>query len=296
MFDSISLRLTPILAIAPLLFACASSQLNYNTLDIANSVEGLYTRQALDNLSRYIDEPDAIPSQIDILQGTVQTTASLTPSVNFPLTQSITKTGMRAAATLTTTHTDLLAGAAGSLGASDTWQQNWNVVPLSDANTLRNLRALYRYVVYPNVPLLQAEYTVARIAKGGKFVDDPYAISEPQCVLCTPSHTPNQRLQAGWLYWTPGHPPPPDTPIVDLGIHGRHQLFMTAHDYINGYLSDFVLFLMPVAPLTAGSPPKPGTVTPGGRAAPTSNRGPYINRPPVQPTPQQNPPGIIPPP
>ena len=286
-------RSMPALGFALWLFGCASSQLNYNTLDIANSVKSLYTRQALDNLSKYIDDPNAIPSQMDILQGTVQTSASVTPSVNFPLTQSLTNTATRASAALTTTHTEVQAGAGSTLGGSDAWQQNWNVVPLSDANTLRNLRALYRYVVYPDVSLLKAEYTVARIAQDGKFVDDPYAISEPQCVLCTPSHKVNRSLRAGWLYWTPGKPPPPDTQVVDLGIHGRHQLFMTAHDYLNGYLSDFVLFLMPVAPLTAaGTPPKPGTVTPGGRAAPTPGRGPYINRPPMPP-PQYNTPGIL---
>jgi hypothetical protein len=296
MRHSVSSRLVVALAPACLLLGCASGQLNYNTLDIANSVESLYTRQALDNLSKYIDGPNAIPSQMDVLQGTVQTSASVTPSFTFPLSQSITNTGTRTGAALTSTNTGVLAGAAATLGGSDTWQQNWNIVPLSDANTLRNLRALYRYVVYPDVSLLKSEYTVARMAEGKKFVDDPYAISEPQCVLCTPKHKVNPRLRAGWLYWTPGRPPPPDTSIVDLGIHGRHQLFMTAQDYFNGYLSDFVLFLMPVAPLTAaGTPPKPGTVTPGGRAATTPGRGPYINRPPIQPGPQYNIPGILPP-
>jgi hypothetical protein len=296
MFDSLFRRLARAPGFALLLSGCASTQLNYNTLDIASSVEGLYTRQALDNLSKYIDEPNSIPSQIDVLQGTVQTTATVTPSINLPTTHSITDTAARTGAALTSTHTSVLAGAAGTLSASDAWQQNWNVVPLSDANTLRNLRALYRYVVYPDVSLLKTEYTVARIAQDGKFVDDPYAISEPQCVLCTQSHNLNSRLRSGWLYWTPNKPPPPDTPIIDLGIHGHHQLFMTAHDYVNGYLSDFVLFLLPVAPLTAnGTPPKPGTVAPGGRAAPTSGRGPYINRPPI-PGPQFNTPGILPPP
>ena len=286
-------RLALPMATSLLLFGCASAQLNYNTLDIASSVDSLYTRQALDNLSKYIDNPEGIPSQMDILQGTVQTSNSITPSLSAPLSQAITSTGSRAAATFTTTHTSVLAGAGASLGASDNWQQNWNVVPLSDANTLRNLRALYRYVIYPDVSALKAEYTVARVAETNKFVDDPYAISEPQCVLCTASHNVNRRLRGGWLYWTPGNPPPSDTQIVDLGTHGNRQLFMTEHDYLNGYLSDFVLFLMPVAPLTAGgSPPKAGTVGPSGRAAPSGNRGPYINRPGTQVGPQLIPPGI----
>jgi hypothetical protein len=59
------------------LSGCASTQLNYNTLDVARSVESIYTRQALANLSKYIDEPNAIPSQLDLLQGTVQTSNSI---------------------------------------------------------------------------------------------------------------------------------------------------------------------------------------------------------------------------
>jgi len=291
--SSVFMRLVSSTIPSFLVLGCASGQLNYNTLDIASSVESLYTRQALDNLSKYIDDPNGIPSQMDILQGTIQTANSITPTLSVPLSQALTNTTVRAATSLTTTHTGVLAGAGATVGASDTWQQNWNVVPLSDANTLRNLRALYRYVVYPDVSALKAEYTVARLAAGDKFVDDPYAISEPQCVLCTSTHTVNPRLHAGWLYWTPGKPPPSDTQIVDLGTHGSRQLFMTEHDYLNGYLSDFVLFLMPVAPLTAaGTPPKAGTVGAGGRAAPTPGRGPFINRPASQPVPQYNVPGI----
>jgi hypothetical protein len=182
------------------------------------------------------------------------------------------------------------AGAGGNLSAQDAWQQNWNIVPLSDANTLRNLRALYRYVIYPNASL-QVEYTVARVDKGGKFIKDPYALAEPQCVLCGPDLSVNPRLRRGWLYWTnssgPGwaeNPPPANVPLVDLGVYGGHRLYMTERDYASGYLADFVLFLMPVAPLGTVST-KPGTGKEG-RAAP-------VNRAPFGITPSPNVPGII---
>ena len=51
----------------------ASTQLNFNTLEIAESIAPVYTRQALANLSKIIDEPMAIPSQLDIPNGTIQT-------------------------------------------------------------------------------------------------------------------------------------------------------------------------------------------------------------------------------
>jgi hypothetical protein len=289
------------LSVATILGSCASTQLNYNTLDIASTVDDLYTRQALNNLSRVIDEPFALPSQLDLLQGTIQTSVTVNPSANFPLSKSITDTATQAGAAITNTHTKVLAGVGLTASASDVWQQNWNVVPLSDANTLRNLRALYRYVVYPDVSLA-TEYTIARLMQTGKFVRDPYALAEPQCVIC--SRTPfakdpalyvNRRLMKGWLYWTGAgvsglqHPPPADTPLVNLGTYGSHQLLMTAADFEAGYLSDFVLFLMPVSPLTSGAnPAKPGSATPGGRAAPTAGRGPFD----VKPTPA--PAGIVP--
>jgi hypothetical protein len=300
MYTSSRPRGVAVLCFAASLSGCASTQLNYNTLDIADSVESIYTRQALSNLSKIIDQPNALPSQMDLLQGTVQTSASVSPSVTAPLSQTITTTTTRVAAAITNTHTGALAGAGATLSGSDAWQQNWNVVPLSDANTLRNLRALYRFVIYQNASL-RAEYTVARLEQATVITKDPYALLEPQCVLCSrdpfKSNPPiyvNKRLHAGWLYWTnglgatsPESPPPPDRPLVDLGAYGSHRLFMTQEDYIKGYLSDFVLFTLPVAPLiSGGSPVKAGTVTGQGRAAPANNRGPYETKP------QQTPPGI----
>jgi hypothetical protein len=184
MLDQRWLRRTIALSFATLLCSCASTQLNYNTLDIASTVDDLYTRQALNNLSRVIDEPFALPSQLDLLQGTIQTSVSVNPSVTYPLSKAVTDTLTQTGASTTNTHTKLLGGAGGGVSASDIWQQNWNVVPLSDANTLRNLRALYRYVVYPNASLAD-EYTIARLEKNGKFIRDPYALAEPQCVICS---------------------------------------------------------------------------------------------------------------
>ena len=39
---------------------CASTQLNFNTLDIAEGIEPVYTRQVLANFSKIIDAPLAI--------------------------------------------------------------------------------------------------------------------------------------------------------------------------------------------------------------------------------------------
>ena len=72
--------------------ACASAQLNYNTVEISSTIDSVYTREALDNLSKFIDDPFAIPSQIIMVGGTIQTVNTVNPSVTFPLTAQIAGT------------------------------------------------------------------------------------------------------------------------------------------------------------------------------------------------------------
>lgn len=264
-------RGSSICTISVLLFGCASTQLNFNTLDVASTVQDVYYQQTLLNLSRTIDDPMAIPSQVDLAAGTIQTTGSVTPGATAPLSRTVTRGPTNAITGFTT------AGAGASLSASDSWTQNWNISPITDADTLRNLRALYRYAVLASD--IRAEYHPSHTAKGTL---DPYMILKPHCVLCGTGLTPNGKLHGGgWLYWTndPGfdslvHPPPPGS--VDLGHYGHHELYMLRNQYEDGYLSDFILFLMPVIE------PSGGTTSGGGTA-----RKPNVNLiPQAIPTPQ----------
>jgi hypothetical protein len=239
-----------------MLSACSGAQLTANTIDVSTTVQNIYQRQALNNLSRTIDEPFALPSQMDIQTGTITTSNAVTPSLNGPFTQGFTQT-LASAATSTRTHASSLSGGTASLQGSQTWQQNWNVLPLSDANTLRNLRALYRYPIYTTD--LREEYLVPRSNQNGKLTADPYMLQYPQCVLCTEQRTVNNKLKSGWLYWTAdagtnasSKPPPQDKGIVDLGHFGNHELYITQDDFERGYLADFILFLLPNAEPSGG--------------------------------------------
>jgi hypothetical protein len=64
---------------------CSSTQLNYNTLDLATSVGDIQTQQVLYNLSIILDDPAAIPTHIDLSDGTASTTNSIEPSISFPI-------------------------------------------------------------------------------------------------------------------------------------------------------------------------------------------------------------------
>jgi hypothetical protein len=258
------------------LVGCSGAQLTYNTIDVSTTVQDLYIKQALNNLSNIIDEPWGLPSQMDIQTGTITTANGVTPSVTFPFTGTIGHTFNSVGNIVSTSsRTASIAGSGASISGTQTWQQNWNVLPLSDANTLRNLRALYRYAVYNSD--IRSEYLVPRVIDGTTLKPDFY----PQCVLCTAKKLINSRLHGGWVYWTAdgdldrSHLPPPGVPTVDLGHYGTHELFMKREDYLNGYLSEFVLFILPSAEPTTGGEAgggKSGTTTANGRVSGAPNR------------------------
>jgi hypothetical protein len=257
-----------LLAASTALAGCASSQLNYNTLDISSSLDSLYTKQALTNLSRFIDEPYAIPAQLDISAGTIQTVNTIQPSLSFPLTSQVAD-GVTRATSVTLAHTATVAGSGAGLSATNTQQQNWNVTPLSDANTLRNLQALYRHVIY-DAPFddfeIKMNYQPSRVFVDNKFYLDPFQLLQPHCVVCANSpnvglilatrsdimklHT-NKMLPSHWLFWTsdPGtgirENMPVDEPLINLGHFGNHELYMSEKAFANGYLTKFAFFILP---------------------------------------------------
>ena len=231
--------------------------LAYNTVDVASSVNSVYRHQVLSNFGRLLDEPYALPSQIDLATGTVQTTYSVTPSVTAPASSAVTKNG---AGVVTQS---VLSGVGLSLNANDSWQQNWNVIPITDANTLRNLRAIYRYALFSmTYDEFKAEYHQPRSAANG-ISPDPYMLEEPQCVFCqkapskgSPKYI-NPALRSGWLYWTgsdfSGREKLPPPGALSLGQYGQHELFMLPEDYYKGYLSNFTLFVLPTAVPSGGA-------------------------------------------
>lgn len=134
----------------PLASGCASSQLNYNTLDLASTTDSLLTRQILYNFSNFIDSAVAVPAQMVISSGTATTSNSVSPTISAPLNAGLTTTStMLRAAAPTTTNTVTSQTASNTLGvsASDAWNQSWAYAPVTDPDRLKRLQALYRYAV-----------------------------------------------------------------------------------------------------------------------------------------------------
>ena len=124
---------------------CASTQLNYNTLDLASTTDKLLVQQVLYNLERFIDSETAMPAQVVVTNGSATTTNSLTPSITSPL-DSIAALTSNGAGVLTQ-KVSTKNPASATLSGSDTWSQNWSLAPITDVYQMRRLRALYRFAV-----------------------------------------------------------------------------------------------------------------------------------------------------
>jgi hypothetical protein len=143
-----SLRLICI-AVCLLVCGCASTQLNYNTADLASSLNSLTKRQIFYNLAQALTDPEFVPSQATISIGTAQTLNAVTPSISVPVglpavTIARDGTGRFAGSQFSTQVTSPTPTLG--LQMTDSWNQSWTMVPLNSAPQLRRLRSLYQYV------------------------------------------------------------------------------------------------------------------------------------------------------
>jgi hypothetical protein len=159
------------------LAGCASTQLNYNTLDLASSSESLIASQVLYNLARFRSSPYAIPAQVSIPSGSATTTNAVTPTLGGAIGPSLTTTLVNSAAApgfFATTKTHLNPNSTVSVSAGDQWSQNWTLTPLSDPDQLRRLRALYRFGAgLTDKSRLACEYPLVQKAGGSGASSSP---------------------------------------------------------------------------------------------------------------------------
>jgi hypothetical protein len=183
------------------LSACAHAELNLNTVDVAVTVESLYKEQALNNLSRLIDDPNILPSQADIASGNVQTQDQLSGTGQFPWGSQVVSGGnfMTGITQITAAARQLTVGLTGNR------TQSWSITPITDPASLQRLRAVYVHAINRNNcnPDLQKFaycidsgidadrrlidryiYNLNVIASNDNITIDSSRVMEPQCVLC----------------------------------------------------------------------------------------------------------------
>ncbi len=128
---------------------CASTQLNYNTADLASSLGNLMKSQIFYNLSQALGDPDFIPSQVTISIGTAQTANAVNPTISFPLAPTFTASSRFIQQNNPSAQfigQTALAGPGLGIQLVDSWNQSWTMVPANSPNQLRRLRTLYQYV------------------------------------------------------------------------------------------------------------------------------------------------------
>jgi hypothetical protein len=279
----------PILAVLTLvgvvIGGCASTQLNYNTLDLAASLDSLTTKQILFNLARTLEDPYAVPSEITVAAGSATTANSITPTFSTPLSGSTTATST----SFSVTHPNGTA----SVGASDQWQQGWTLDPITNPDEIRRLRALYRYAIgwirddqtfkceYPvqsgaNLNPKPRKYTLncTKADGGGVVIEempDPAFLVRPSCVLCSDgsSLTVNENLRRAWVHGKPSEG------TISLGSYGSSELFVCGNPQICGddgirAFHEFELFVFEATAQSGGSssPGKNPTIKALGAPAP----------------------------
>jgi hypothetical protein len=262
------LRFAAWLSVCLLCAGCASTQLNYNTLEISDTIDSILTKQVLSNLGRFVANPYAIPSMTTLSSGTVTTTNSVSPSFSDPLTDTVATTTSVAkvlvgATTSTTSIVGTTTGKGLTIGATDQWMQNWVTNPIIENHILRRLRALYRFATIPEMTRDQliCEYAIVTLSgPGGKYSipcdglahvsrrtrminADPDFITRPGCVICEPLGggpgrlVVNEKLTNGWLRSASSDP----TAEYLLGIYGGNRLYLGTSDVEAFY--DFILFV-----------------------------------------------------
>jgi hypothetical protein len=129
------------------LCGCASTQLNYNTVDIANNSDSLLTKQILYNFSTFLDNAVAVPAQIVVTSGTASTSASLSSTISSPFDRALSATETVAGGS--TTRTRISAVASPTIGGtgSDGWTQSYAFSPVTDPDRMKRLDSLYRYAI-----------------------------------------------------------------------------------------------------------------------------------------------------
>jgi hypothetical protein len=186
-------------SILSIISGCASTQLNYNTLDLATTADHLLTGQIFYNLAKFIDSDAAIPGQVVINGGTATTANTVSPTFTDPFSRAVTLltgvvTGAKGALTSESQSISAVTSAkTAALSASNVATQNWAFDPVSDPDQLRRLFALYRFAVAGNnnedaQATLAREYPLSYKTTGTTTqttVVDDLSLKGPNCVVCT---------------------------------------------------------------------------------------------------------------
>lgn len=126
---------------------CAGPMLNEYTVSMAPTIGTLETRQALENLARFVKNPWAVPGHVELSNGQIQVTNQVGANLKFPITRTAAPTGI--------THATGYELDVNPAQTQD--QESYSLLPVTDDSDLRRLRALYHYAVCADAPSYERE-------------------------------------------------------------------------------------------------------------------------------------------
>ena len=126
------------------LSACASTEVNYNTLDIAGTYDTILTKQVVFNILKTYNDRFSVPAYARVATQTSQTQDSANPTFTTPFNAQ--STIMQTAASVVSGKAFQTAGSGISLQIQASRQQNYTLSPVVDPDQLRRLRTIYQYV------------------------------------------------------------------------------------------------------------------------------------------------------
>jgi hypothetical protein len=127
------------------LFGCSTTLVNDNTFDVSTTAEDLTTRQIVFNLVRTRENQFTLPSQVQIPQGSVAATSSISPTITTPITPTIATTVAATNTSLSNTNAVTRSGFSPTVTGTASNTDSWTVDLLQDPEQLRRLRLLYQY-------------------------------------------------------------------------------------------------------------------------------------------------------
>jgi hypothetical protein len=123
---------------------CASTQVNYNTLDIASTYDTLITKQIVFNIFKALENRFGVPAYVKVTAQSAGSTDGVNPTLAIPFSPQTTLT--QTAASLVTGKSLQTAARGLSLQVQAQWNQTYTLSPVDDPDQLRRLRSIYQYV------------------------------------------------------------------------------------------------------------------------------------------------------
>ena len=190
---------------------------------MASTLNQIQFQQVVDNLAMFKHNASSLPAQVRVQSGTVQVADQVSPS--FSLTWPANVQATRGA----------------GVSAARQWTEKWDVVPVTDPNDLRRLRALYRWAVgVIDYAQLKQTYDAinqeeGRVAAAAPVADDKSAKEKPPRPLVLPEERYMPRLLIG---------PQAQSKSDARGHYRRTKLFVGPPEE----LADFVLLILGATP------------------------------------------------